>query len=267
MSDSLIPSFLMSDVSKSLRSLTKSEWCEQIAQVANQKWVTMSNSLTSLTKNERPWANCSGHSPKMSESLAFWGNHWFAHFFTKTQQFPQKTNENIPSPAIRSFLVSALNESLMITHFWWATWAICSHHSLKKRKGANRLFFLPYENIQTKNILVKFCWANNLFLWAKEQMSDLLKKKSNLLICSFIMIDLSKLLTVAHLSWATWAIHSQLLFWHEWPEQFAHSCSFVLSGLSKSLTIAHMIWVIWANDRMSNKWMSKFPTLRLGEDF
>ena len=36
--DSLIPSFLMSDVSKSLSSLTKNERCEQIAQVAHQKW-------------------------------------------------------------------------------------------------------------------------------------------------------------------------------------------------------------------------------------
>ena len=38
MSNSLIPSFLMSDVSKSLRSLTKNERCERIAQVAHQKW-------------------------------------------------------------------------------------------------------------------------------------------------------------------------------------------------------------------------------------
>ena len=38
MSESLIPSFLVSDVSESLRSLTKNEWCERIAQVAHQKW-------------------------------------------------------------------------------------------------------------------------------------------------------------------------------------------------------------------------------------
>ena len=37
MSDLLIPSFLVSDVSESLRSLTKNERCEQIAQVAHQK--------------------------------------------------------------------------------------------------------------------------------------------------------------------------------------------------------------------------------------
>ena len=48
MRDSLIPSFLMSDVNESLRSLTKNERCERIAQA--------------LTKNER-----------MSESLVFLG--------------------------------------------------------------------------------------------------------------------------------------------------------------------------------------------------
>ena len=67
MSDSLIPSFLMSNVSESLRSLTKNEQCERIAQVTHQKWVTMSDLLRSLTKNERPWANRSGCSPKMSK--------------------------------------------------------------------------------------------------------------------------------------------------------------------------------------------------------
>ena len=43
----------MSDVSESLRSLSKNERCEQIAQVAYQKWATMSDSLRSLTKNEQ----------------------------------------------------------------------------------------------------------------------------------------------------------------------------------------------------------------------
>ena len=38
MSESLDSSFLVSDVSELLRSLTKNERCEQIAQVAHQKW-------------------------------------------------------------------------------------------------------------------------------------------------------------------------------------------------------------------------------------
>ena len=41
------------DVSESLRSLTTNERCELIAQVAHQKWATMSNSLRLLRGNER----------------------------------------------------------------------------------------------------------------------------------------------------------------------------------------------------------------------
>ena len=102
MSDSLIHSFLMSDVSKSLRSLSKNERCELIAQVAHQKWATMSDLLMSLTKNDRPWANRSGCSPKMSKwanRSFFWANCSFAHFFAKNEWFAQKTDEGIPSPA------------------------------------------------------------------------------------------------------------------------------------------------------------------------
>ena len=103
-------------------------------------------------------------------------------------------------------------------------------------------------------ILVQFFWANGSFFLAKEQMS-------NSLICSFIISDLSKSLMVTHLSWATWAIRSWSLFWHEQPERFAHSPSYVLSDLRESLTLAHLIWAIWASEQMSDEGMSEFPTL------
>ena len=95
--------------------------------------------------------------------------------------------------------------------------------------------------------LVKFFWVNRSFFCVKERMSDSLKKTSNPLICSFIMSDLSESLTTALLTWATWAIRSQSLFYPEQSEQIAHSRSFDLSGLSK-----------WANEQMSewamNEW-------------
>ena len=53
MSESLIFAyftFLVSDVSESLKS---NERCEQITQVAHQKWATMSDSLRLLRGNER----------------------------------------------------------------------------------------------------------------------------------------------------------------------------------------------------------------------
>ena len=98
MSESLITSFLMSDVSESLRSLTKNERCEQIAQVAHQKWAICSGPLRG---NERLWANRSGRSPKMSEWVNrsfFWVNRSFAHFWAKHERFARKTDERIPSP-------------------------------------------------------------------------------------------------------------------------------------------------------------------------
>ena len=73
MSDSLIPSFLVSDMSESLRSLTKNERCEQIAQVAHQKWA--------------------------NEQIS----HFFeriAHSLMGNLRFAQKIDEQIPSPDI-----------------------------------------------------------------------------------------------------------------------------------------------------------------------
>ena len=49
------------------------------------RMIDVSESLRSLTKNERPWANCSGWS--------------FANLFAKNERFAQKTDERIPNPA------------------------------------------------------------------------------------------------------------------------------------------------------------------------
>ena len=155
---------------------------------------------------------------------------YIASFLWKNERMSdslQKTSDSL----IHSFLVSDTQGA----HFWWATWAIRSHSSflvsnlsdlltslLKKREGANRSFFKikkPIWNILKNKILTKSFWAN----------------------CSFIMSDLSESLTVAHLSWAPWAICSRSLFWYEQPERFAHSRSFVLRDLSESLAVAHLI--------------------------
>ena len=111
-----------------------------------------------------------------------------------------------------------------IAHFWWATWAIHSHHSLKKREWVNCSFKKPTKN----TILVKFFWVNRSFLWAKERMSNSLRKNEQF----------------AH-----------LVIYHE---RFAHSHSFVMSDLSESLTVAHLTWGIWANEQMSKWAMSEW---------
>ena len=91
-------------------------------------------------------------------------------------------------------------------------------------------------------------------------------------------MSLSELLTVDHLSWATWAIHSQLLIC---PEQITHSRSFDLSNLSEwangqipkpakkewceQLTqVAHQKWATMSDLLRlltKNERMRKFPTL------
>ena len=59
---------------------------ERFAQVAHQKWATMSESLRSLTKNDR-----------MSKSLVFLSESLIRSFLN--EQFAQKTDERILSPA------------------------------------------------------------------------------------------------------------------------------------------------------------------------
>ena len=87
MRDLLILTYLVSDVSESLRSLTKKERCEQIDQVSHQKLATVSDSLRSLTKNEQ-----------MSELLVFWANHSFNHFFIKkTSDLLRKPMREFPA--------------------------------------------------------------------------------------------------------------------------------------------------------------------------
>ena len=102
MSSSPIPSFLVSNVSKSLRVLTKNErpWairsgpsekmsnCEQITQVAHQKWAQ---------RNEQLWANRSGRSgrsPKMSK----WVNCSFFEQIAHSHIFVQETSNSLGKP-------------------------------------------------------------------------------------------------------------------------------------------------------------------------
>ena len=73
------------------------------------------------------------------------------------------------------------------------------------------------------------------FLPKTKWMTDSLKKTSDLLIRSFLVRDLSVLLMVAHLWWATWAIaHSAHFWWATWANR-SH-CPFLVSDLSDSLT-------------------------------
>ena len=136
-----------------------------------------------------------------------------------------------------SFLVSDLCDLLTVAHFWWATWAIRERfaHMAVLKRGNERMAHLKKK--LTKKLLktyIKYDFIqknlSELLLFLFEWMNN--SHTKNWAICCFIMSNLSESLTVTLLSWATWAIHSWLLFCHEWPEQFAHSRSFFLNNLS-----------------------------------
>ena len=68
-----IRSFVHCSFAQSLNCSGQMSKCEQFAQLAQDKWATVSKLLRSLMANERIWAICSGHSGQMSE----WTNHSF----------------------------------------------------------------------------------------------------------------------------------------------------------------------------------------------
>ena len=175
----------------------------------------------------------------------------------------QKTSNSL----ICSFLVSDLSDSLMLAHFWWATWAnrsnfwwatwaICSNCSLKKRQWAKRLFKKTYQKYDFSQIFL----SESLVFVSKRANVQFSQKNERF----------------AH-----------LLIYHEQPERNPHSWSFVISNLSNSLTVAllinmsnlsdwltvaHLSWAIWVSrsqsliwfersERMSDKRMSEFPML------
>ena len=91
MSESLILSFLVSDVSKSLRLLTKNVRCEQIAQVAHQKWAIRSGRLEEMSDCERI----------TQVAHQKWANEWISHFFEWIAHlliFGQKTSDSLGKP-------------------------------------------------------------------------------------------------------------------------------------------------------------------------
>ena len=115
----------------------QNERCKQIAQVAHQKWATMSDLLRSLTKNEQPWANCSGRSPKMSEWLVFLSESLICTFLSKKRAIRSENrwaNWRIPSPGKfncwRLLLISKWWNFRPFPCIWQHFWS----HTVKRKK-------------------------------------------------------------------------------------------------------------------------------------
>ena len=84
-------SFPLSDVSESLRLLTKNERCEQITQVAHQKWAIHSHRSEEMSDRERI----------AQVTHQKWANEWIAHFFERIAHsliFGLKTSDLLGKP-------------------------------------------------------------------------------------------------------------------------------------------------------------------------
>ena len=154
-----------------------------------------------------------------TRSLVFWANRSFFAKEWANERFAQKNELWL----IHSFLVSDLSD----------------HHSLKKREWANRSFFKNKKHTKY-TILVKFY----------HERPDWIPYGR-----SFFMIDLSDLLTVALLIWATWAIPSQLLICLERSEWIAHRRSFDMSNLSK--------WAMSEWENSQGPWVDSYEILNI----
>ena len=64
----------------------------------------------------------------------------FAHWFSEKIAYCLRKNEQMSNSLKKNTICS-------FAHFWWATWVICSHRSLKKGEWANRSFFLRSKNL------------------------------------------------------------------------------------------------------------------------
>ena len=78
--------------------------CERFAQIAQDKWATVSKLIRSLKTNEWPWANCSGRSRQMSDN----------------EQIAQVTHDKwaTVSDSLRSLMINE-QMSNSLKHFGW----------------------------------------------------------------------------------------------------------------------------------------------------
>ena len=127
--------------------------------------------------------------------------------------------------------------------------------SLFKKEGMSeslRIFKLTKKC--TKNMILFNFFSKSLVFVSKRAIERFAKKNKQFAHLLFYHEWPEQ---IAH----SWAIFSQLLICHEQPEQFPHSCSFVLSDLSKLLKVTHYNEQFWANEQWANELISKFPTL------
>ena len=159
------------------------------AQIAQEKWVTVSDSLSLLRTNKRPWANCSGrswqnsnherctqaaHDKRANKRIAhfFGANRSFALSLTKTSELPKK-NFFIKSYFFTSFKVFWKFFEISLIPSFLKSDVSESLRSLTKNERCERI---AHQNEQMKESLVFFERIAHSLILCKT-MSDSLRKQ------------------------------------------------------------------------------------------
>ena len=115
--------------------------CELFAQIAQDKWATVSKSLRSLKTNERPWTNRSDRSWQKSDCERFaqvahdkWGNEQIPHFFSESlvRSFVPPKKKSLKKIWLISFffvLFVRFSKKWMIRSFLLFYWAMRANRS------------------------------------------------------------------------------------------------------------------------------------------
>ena len=90
--------------------------CPRSQQICRLGIFYLDNPTTMRTSNFSGLLICSSVS---RANRSFFAQKWALIFGERTERFAHD----------RSFPLSNVSELLMVAHFWWATWAICSHRS------------------------------------------------------------------------------------------------------------------------------------------
>ena len=124
---------------RSFRS-NKMSNCERFAQIAQDKWATVSESLRLLKTNERPWAFRTGRSEEMRNLLKNFKS-CFTMFYLRLKKKNSKKCVKRSFSLISSFLVSDVSESLILltkneqmseSHIFLSKSLICSFLNKKR---------------------------------------------------------------------------------------------------------------------------------------
>ena len=179
-------------------------------------------------------------------------NHQFAQSFI----FVERPEQFVLNP---SFLVSNLSDSLMVAHFWWATWAnrLCSLNFwwATWAIGSHRLFLVSDLSDSLTSLIKKEGMSKSL-IFSKTYKKMLKSLPKNMILVKnfqriarfFVRERVNEQFApenewFAHLLWATWANYSQSLILSdlsdlqslicpEQSERITHGRSFDLSNLS-----------------------------------